>query len=294
MKRGLVLINAYTQSQTELNQPRRIAEELGKLGVETEIRRNDFFAASVGGRCEIDSRVSGYDFCVYLDKDKYMSQMLERAGLRLFNCSWAIEACDDKMQTFFALSGQNVAVPETLAGFLCYCPDQPVSAEALDKIERLGYPLVVKECYGSLGKGVYLAHDRRELESLAERLKCKPHLFQKFVAESAGRDLRVIVVGGSAVAAMRRVSNTDFRSNAELGGQGEPFELDGRARYLSEKVARLLRLDYCGIDLLFGKDGYLLCEVNSNAFFGKIEAVTGVNVAQSYARHIIKEIYGGE
>ena len=74
------------------------------------------------------------------------------------------------------------------------------------------------------------------------------------------------------------------------GGKGEPYNADGELTALCEKTAALLNLDYCGIDVLFGKDGYLLCEVNSNAFFGGIESATGVNVAKAYAEHILKSI----
>ena len=120
----------------------------------------------------------------------------------------------------------------------------------------------------------------------------KPHLFQKFVSSSAGRDLRVIVIGGVVFAAMRRTSAGDFRSNLELGGRGEPLSPDARAAALCESVARRLGLDYCGVDLLFAEDGYTVCEVNSNAFFGGMERITGKNVAGAYAEYIIREVYG--
>ena len=57
------------------------------------------------------------------------------------------------------------------------------------------------------------------------------------------------------------------------------------------KVAFALKLDYCGIDFLLKKDGnFVLCEVNSNAFFSGFEKVTGVNVAKEYAEYIIKKL----
>ena len=97
----------------------------------------------------------------------------------------------------------------------------------------------------------------------------------------------MLVVGGRAVAAMRRVAENDFRSNAELGGRGEQYPLDTVSAAYCEKIAGALGLDFCGIDLLFGRDGYKVCEVNSNAFFGTFERVTGVNVARLYAAHIL-------
>lgn len=290
MKRAVILINAYTQSQSELNQPQRIAAELSALGIQTDIVRNGLFPVCLQRETMLN-RLSQYDFCVYLDKDKYAARLLERNGMRLFNCAEAIETCDDKMLTLIALQG-TAPMPKTLPAPLCYDLSQPIKEEMLDLIEqKLCYPVVVKECFGSLGKGVHLAHDRAELRELAQSLKGKPHLFQEFIRESAGCDLRVITIGGEAVAAMRRISETDFRSNAELGGRGERYPLDETAAVLCRKIANTLKLDYCGIDLLFSKDGYLVCEVNSNAFFGMMERVTGINVAKSYAEYLIRKVY---
>ena len=90
---------------------------------------------------------------------------------------------------------------------------------------------------------------------------------------------------------MKRSSETDFRSNIELGGVGEAFELPEPFKAVAERAASALGLDYCGLDLLFGDDGSpILCEVNSNAFFAGIERVTGVNIAGRYAEHIIEQM----
>ncbi len=287
--KALIVINAYTQSQTELNQPNRLACELELLGCKAEIRRNDGTLARIeGGEMRA---VSGYDFCVYFDKDDYCARMLEGVGLRLFNSARAIALCDDKMLTHIALSGEKIAMPTTVSAPLCYYPNEEVSQTLLAEVEQtLGYPLIVKECFGSLGKGVHLAKNREELLALAQKFKCKPHLFQAFIQESKGRDLRVIAVGGEVVASMERRSSSDFRSNVELGGEGIACPVSQEIRALAKRVATVLDLDFCGIDFLFGKDGYLLCEVNSNAFFGGIERVTGVNVAKRYAEYILRKM----
>lgn len=289
MKRGLILNNAYSALPSSLNQSERLKEEFSRLGVSVDIRRNCVnFGVEKSG--EISADFKDYDFCVYLDKDKYAAHMLELTGLRLFNRADAVDVCDDKMLTHIALAGK-VPMPETRAGLLCYTPSAELKAELCDEIAgALGYPVIVKECYGSLGRGVYKADNRAELSALAEKLKCVPHLFQKFVKTSAGRDVRVIVIGGKCVAAMLRQSDGDFRSNLELGGKGSPYETDAKLGDICILTAKTLGLDYCGIDVLFGEDGYLVCEVNSNAFFGGIERVTGVNVAREYAEYILRTI----
>ncbi|MDE7082903.1 MAG: RimK family alpha-L-glutamate ligase [Clostridia bacterium] len=293
MKRAVILTNAYSTLPTGLNQAERLKSEFERLGVSAEIRRNGFFA-SLDKDGTVINNFCGYDFCVYLDKDKYTSAILEKSGLRLFNSHAAVRVCDDKAETHLALAGQGIPMPPTVAGLLCYDAGASVRSNDIDFIARtLGYPVIVKESYGSLGKGVYKADDRHELEVLCEKLKLVPHLFQKFISTSAGKDLRVIVIGGKAVAAMQRKSDTDFRSNLELGGTAKSAEIDERLRDICELTAKTLNLDYCGIDVLYGENGeYLVCEVNSNAFFGGIERVTGVNIARLYAEYICTKIYG--
>ena len=293
-KKALIVINAYLQSKSQFSQAERIKEELLALGVDAEIRRNDGFFALISKE-EISAKIANeYDFCVYFDKDKYVSEMLEKAGLKLFNSHEAIRVCDDKMQTYIALSGKNIPMPKTASGLLCYHENEPIRKDTVDRVEELfAYPIIVKECFGSQGKGVYMAENRGELVALMEDLKCKPHLFQEAVQTSLGRDVRVILVGGKVIACMLRQSQTDFRSNIELGGEGKAYAPSLAMQTLCERIALTLGLDYCGIDILFGKnDEPIVCEVNSNAFFAGIERVSGVNVAKAYAEHIYRKVYG--
>lgn len=290
MKKALILINAYSVLPSYLNQANRLAQEFKKLGVEAEIRRNDLGLYIKDG--SIAGYTGGYDFCVFLDKDKYTAAMLEAAGLRLFNRRSAVEICDDKMLTHLALAGKGIPMPDTVAGALCYTRDAVISDETVCKLENsLGYPMIIKQSYGSLGKGIYRVENRKELKNVYDGIKLAPHLFQRSIEESYGRDVRVIVVGRKCVAAMERRSDGDFRSNLELGGKGFPYKTDIKLNDICRRTAEILNLDYCGIDLLVGREGYLVCEVNSNAFFGGIEKVTGIDVAKIYAEYIYGEIY---
>lgn len=291
MKKCLILVNAYIKAETNLNQAVRLKQELEKLGVEVDLKRNDFFAVYCQNG-NLKSQIEKYDFCIYLDKDKYIPLMLQKQGLRLFNCYEALENCDDKMITFVALSNANIPMPTTLAGLMCYDKSEPLKVDSLEFVQKtLGFPMVVKESFGSLGKGVYLVETKAEFYDLCEKLKCRPHLFQQFISESRGRDIRVIVIGGKVVASMMRTSTTDFRSNVELGGTATKYEIGEDLKELCQRVANILKLDYCGIDVLIGKDSYYICEVNSNAYFGGIEKVTGINVAKAFAEYIYKTIY---
>ena len=88
----------------------------------------------------------------------------------------------------------------------------------------------------------------------------------------------------------RRAQGDEFRSNVELGWVGVAVELPEAYKKAAELAATALGLDYCGVDLLETKAGPVLCEVNSNAFFEGFESATGINVAKSYAEHIVKEM----
>lgn len=282
MKKGLILYNAYASEPS--HQVLRMSEELSSLGVAVAARRNDFFPYSV--KKTVSGRLE-QDFCLYLDKDKYTARLMEKQGLRLFDSAAAIELCDDKMLTHIALANNGVPMPETLPGLLCYYPDAQVKKAALDEVEaRLGYPLVVKQAFGSRGSGVFLARNRAELENIAESVKLCPHLFQRYIADSHGRDMRVIVIGGEVIGGIYRISDTDFRSNIGLGARAECADVPRAVREIAVNAARILGLDYCGMDFLMS-DEPLLCEVNSNAFFDAFEKTTGINVAAAYAKHIV-------
>lgn len=289
--KGLILKNAFFSATEYDTQAERLKEELEALSVETDVLRNDSFPVSVDGN--IRNRLRGYDFCIYLDKDKYILKALELSGLRTFNRYDAIETCDDKMTTCLALSGHGIDMPLTLPGMLCYDRRAEIPEEKADIIgETLGYPLVVKTAYGSRGTGVFLVNDRRELLAKMRELKLTPHLFQKFIPESRGKDLRVIVIGGKVIGGMIRKSESDFRSNVALGGKAEACPVSEQAARICRRCAEILGLDYCGIDLLYGKDQKpLVCEVNSNAFFYGFERTTGINVARQYAEYIIGRLH---
>ena len=128
MKRAVIITNAYTCLPSALNQAERLKTEFARLGVNAQILRNGFFAYIDGGG-EIKNGLTDFDFCVYLDKDKYLSLILEKSGVRLFNSHRAIRICDDKAETHLALSGRNIPMPTTVAGLLCYDENAKLNGE---------------------------------------------------------------------------------------------------------------------------------------------------------------------
>lgn len=284
----LIVTNAYMLNPSQSSQAQRIGEELSALGADVEIKRNFDLARIVDGELEVEK----YDFCVFLDKDKIAARMLEKSGLRLFNTSEAIEVCDDKMLTHVALANNGINMPDCIYAPLCYNNNQQPNEDFLEKVKTaLGFPLVAKTNYGSLGAGVELIKDGEQLAEYEKNNILLPHFYQQFIDCGAGEDIRVIVVGGRYLCAMKRHNDNDFRSNIELGGTGSSYAADEELVKLCEKVASLLHLDYCGIDILTDKNGKrYVCEVNSNAFFAAAERVCKTNVAKAYAQHMLESI----
>ncbi len=287
MGQGIIVINPYQIPLESVHQANRLKDEFNALGVSVEIITDTFLRSKILDN-KIQTELNGVDFAIYLDKDKYQSEILESLGIKLFNSHKAVRVCDDKGTTYLALLNGGLNIPKTIFGALCYNKDMPIDKPWAEQIAKnLGFPMIIKESFGSMGKGVYLANNLSELLAVMEKVKLKPHLFQEYIGES-GVDVRVIVIGGKAVCAMERRNDSDFRSNVAQGGYGKKITLTDEFKNSAEKCALVLGLDYCGVDLLYGKDNKpYVCEVNSNAFISGIEKVTGFNVAKAYAEHII-------
>ena len=157
--------------------------------------------------------------------------------------------------------------------------------------DALGSPLVIKEVFGSFGQQVYLAQNPSEAAELLDRIGGKRVIFQEFISASAGRDLRLNVVGGRVIAAMERFNeHGDFRANISNGGSMRKHVPTADEEELALKTAKLMGLDFCGVDLLMGENGPILCEVNSNAHFKSIYECTGVNAADEIMAHIVRTL----
>jgi RimK family alpha-L-glutamate ligase len=112
-------------------------------------------------------------------------------------------------------------------------------------------------------------------------------LVQEYVDTKPGEDLRVFVIGGKVIGAMKRhAPDGDFRANISAGGYGEPFEVSSEFDYLAREAARICGLQIAGIDLLFDKDGYKICEANSAPGFEGFEKYCGVDIAAQIAQYI--------
>ncbi len=202
------------------------------------------------------------------------------------NSSIGITNSRDKLRSLQILSRHQIGMPKTT-----FVKDKH---DVLPAIERVGgAPVVIKLLEGTQGIGVLLAESVESAEAIIELLQSQKQnvLIQKFVAESKGRDIRAFVVGDRVVGAMRRVAQgQEFRSNVHRGGIAEPVILDEEYRETAVRAAQIMGLRIAGVDLLEGKNGPQIMEVNSSPGLEGIEGCTQLDIAGSIIDYLAAQV----
>ncbi len=192
----------------------------------------------------------------------------------------------DKLRSLQILSRHHIGIPKTN-----FVRDKK---DVLPSIERVGgAPVIIKLIEGTQGIGVLLAESTKSAEAIIELLQSQKQnvLVQKFVAESKGKDIRALVVGDRVVAAMRRVAQgQEFRSNVHRGGVAEAVELSEQYRETAVRAAQILGLQVAGVDMLEGKDGPQIMEVNSSPGLEGIETCTQLDIAGAIVDYIAAQV----
>ena len=210
---------------------------------------------------------------------------LEQLDVWTANTSQGILQSRDKLHSSQILARNRIPTPRT-----AYVRDMKDIERAIDAVG--GLPVVVKVTQGTQGQGVFLRHTLRETGNLIQGLLVtgKAVLIQEYIAESHGKDIRALVVGGKVVASMRRKARgREFRSNYHLNGTVEKVEISDEYAEVACRAARVLGLNVAGVDLLEGNDGPLVLEVNSSPGLEGIEKASGVNVAGAIIDYVISE-----
>jgi len=204
-------------------------------------------------------------------------RQIEKFGIPVINDADSISRVSDKLLTSQLLVKENLPIPKTIL------VNGDVDIELIEK--EVGFPCVVKATSGSKGKTVHLCQTKKDFVSLMSLLSSislkKTMIIQEFVDAQPGTDLRVWVIGGKSVVAMKRTgAEGDFRANISQGGTAELFEITDEVDYLARETARVLGLQIAGVDLLFDKDGYKICEANSSPGFEGMDQYCGQDMAQ--------------
>jgi RimK family alpha-L-glutamate ligase len=225
-----------------------------------------------------------------LEQVVFRMDLLHRAqarGVIVLNPPRAVETCVDKYLATANLDAAGLRVPSTV---VCQHADA-----ALEAFESLGGDVIVKPLFGSEGRGMVRVSDPemawRVFRTL-ERTQSVLYL-QRFVPHP-GWDLRVFVLGGRVLTAMRRYSNGDWRTNVAQGGRGEVIRLSAEEERLALRAADALGAVMAGVDLLPGPDSeWYVLEVNAVPGWRALAPVTGVDVADAILEFLAQDINHG-
>lgn len=315
MLHGVLITNAFLRTDKFVEHYEWLKKAAEQYQIALSLLENADLLYRIGntegdhtGLLGMEKLLAENDFVLYWDKDipqgRILSRLCQKQGIRIFNAIESIRVCDNKFETYQKIWEWNQCCSEIeripiLPSIIAPMTYENIGYTNLDFVESiiqsLGLPLIIKECYGSFGMQVYLAKDRKQVYEYTKKLGGKQFLYQKYLETSIGKDVRLQVVGDKVVAAMYRFSERgDFRANITNGGSMKPYQPSKEECDLAVRAAKVLELDFAGIDLLFSKgesnQADVLCEVNSNAHFKNIFTCTGVDVADAIMEYIAKQI----
>ena len=213
-------------------------------------------------------------------------RQFEMMGVFTTTESQALVRSRDKLRSLQVLSRARLGMPKTV--FTNYSKNV---GEVIDHVG--GAPLIIKLLEGTQGLGVVLAETKNAAESVIEAfngLQARV-IIQEFIKEAGGADIRVLVVDGHVVGAMKRQGKEgEFRSNLHRGGTASIIELTDEEENAAIKAAKVMGLGVAGVDLLQSSRGPLILEVNSSPGLEGIEKATGKDIAKTIIRYIERNV----
>jgi tetrahydromethanopterin:alpha-L-glutamate ligase len=211
-------------------------------------------------------------------------QELERAGVRVLNRPRALECCIDKHLSAARLEAAGLPVPPSVTA--------ETALEAIEGFDELGGDVVLKPLFGSEGKGLERLESRERALSRFAELEAAGSVIhiQRFI-DHPGHDLRLLVIGGGSIAAMRRCvpAGGSFITNIARGGRAEAFDPAPDLRRLAEDAARAVDAEVAGVDVIPDREGrHWVLEVNAVPGWRALSSVTGIDVAREVLAYAVR------
>lgn len=260
-----------------------LLEEFARRGVEVS-RIDDRDVVFELGRNDLDFDVV-LERAINHSRALYALKLLNDAGITTVNTYRVADNCGNKIITSSLLAKENVPSPRTLIAF--------TPESALEAIEDVGYPAVLKPAVGSWGRLLSLVSDRYAAEAILEHkeiLGSYHHSIfyvQEYV-KKPNRDVRSFVVGNECICAIYRYSE-HWLTNTARGGRAENCPVTDQIAELSLAAARAVGGGVVAIDLLESERGLLVNEVNYTMEFRNSIDTTGVNIPARIVDYTIQQ-----
>ena len=229
---------------------------------------------------DLDKEKDGYGTvlqrCVSYYRNVHSTAALEGMGVDVINCLKTGIFAGNKLYTHMLLKKEGVPTPHATVAFS--------RDAALESLEKVGYPKIIKPTVGSWGRMISKINDKDSAEGIIEsREKMYPiyqiHYLEEFVKRPP-RDIRAIMVGDEIVAAIYRYSgNGNWKTNMALGGRAEKCEITNEMEEICIKAKNAVQGQIVGVDLMESEDrGLLVHEVNNTTEFKNTVRVCEVDI----------------
>ena len=224
----------------------------------------------------------------YTEYGTAVVRQFEMQGVFTTSSSIAINRSRDKLRSYQVMSKYGVGIPKTVIA--------REDVDYKDVLEKVGgAPAIIKVARGTHGNGVVLAETPKSAKAVMQAFYVEGvnFLVQEYIEESAGTDIRALVVGGRVVASIKRQSlDDDFRSNTHQGGVGKKVKLTQAEERTALKAAKAMNLPICGVDMLRSNAGPLVLEVNSSASIKTPELITKRDIATKIIEYVERNAKG--
>lgn len=222
--------------------------------------------------------------CVGYFRNVHLTAALESSGCRVINSAASAWTCGNKLLGTLALLRHGIPTPRTMLA----CAEE----SALESLDDLGFPAVLKPVVGSWGRLSALLRERDAAKAVIEDREQMFPLYQVYYLQEfvkrPPRDIRSFVVGGRTVAAIYRVAEPgDWRTNTARGGRAETCKVLPDLDELSVRAAEATGGEIVGVDLMETEDGLVVHEVNATTEFKNTVPVTGVNIPKLIVEYLV-------
>jgi [lysine-biosynthesis-protein LysW]--L-2-aminoadipate ligase len=261
-----------------------------RLLIEAANSRNDVEIIPLNTNTMVLDQDSTPDVDLILDREISQSRALhilqwfESSGIKTINCFDAARIGGDKVLTSFKLHQAGVPTPKVKVAF-----DRESAMEA---IEEMGYPIVIKPVDGSWGRLIGLMESPKAAEAILEH---KSHLksyyhgifyLQEFI-EKPDRDIRAFYIGGEVVGATYRTSE-HWVTNAARGAKSQACEVTEELRQICVKAGQAVGGDSIAVDLMETESGYTVHEVNCAMEFKSAQQVLDIDLPDLLINYCVK------
>lgn len=215
----------------------------------------------------------------------HSTAILESNGVEVYESLNTAIICGNKLLTSLKLEKNNVPIPETRIAFS--------KESALELLEDLGYPAVLKPIYGSWGRLVAALNDNETAKSILEDREFMGSLYSVFYVQERiqkSREIRAFIIGKEVIAANYRYApKGEWRTNVAIGSRVEPCEITGDIENISLAAAKAVQGKILSIDILESENGLLVNEINSTPEFRGLSSVSKVNIPREILEFVEEE-----